>query len=64
MAIAARPRDLLRPGEAWFRTDCYMDARQFLDEILSGHRRRYDGPELGLSQAAWALDTDVADYRA
>ena len=64
MAIAARPRDWLRPGEPWFRTGGYMDARQFLDEILSGRRRPYDGPELGLRQAAWALDMDVADYRA
>jgi hypothetical protein len=63
-AIAARPRDLLKPGEAWFRTDGYMDARQFLDEILSGRRRPYSGLELGLRQAAWALDTDVADYHA
>ena len=64
MAVAARPRDWLRPGEPWFRTGGYMDARQFLDEILSGRRRPYDGPELGLRQAAWALDIDVADYRA
>jgi hypothetical protein len=63
MAIAAPPRDWLKPGEPWFRTDGYMNARQFLDEILSGRRRPYDGPELGLRQAAWALDTDVADFR-
>lgn len=64
MPIATRPRDWLKPGEPWFRTDSYMDARQFLDEILSGRRRPYGGPELGLKQAAWALDTDVAAYRA
>ena len=63
-AIATRPRDLLTPGEAWFRTGGYMDVRQLLDEILSGRRRPYEGPELGLRQAAWALDADVADYRA
>ncbi len=62
--IAAPPRDLLRRGEAWFRIDGYLDAQQFLDEILSGRRRPYSGPELGLRRAAWALDTDVADYRA
>ncbi len=62
--IAAPPRDLLRRGEAWFRIDGYLDAQRFLDEILSGRRRPYIGPELGLKQAAWALDKDVADYRA
>ncbi len=62
--IATPPRDLLRPGEAWFRIDGYLDAQQFLDEILSGRRRPYSGPELGLRHAAWALDTDVADYCA
>jgi hypothetical protein len=62
--IAAPPRDLLRPGERWFRIDGYMDARQFLDEILSGRRRPYNGSELGLRQAAWVLDTDLANYRA
>jgi len=64
MAIATRPDDWLKPGELWFRTHGYLDARQFLDEILSGRRRPYSGPELGLRQAAWALDTDVVDYRA
>jgi hypothetical protein len=65
-AIVTRPRDndRLKPGEPWFRTGGYMDAWQFLDEILSGRRRPYDGRELGLRQAAWALDADVADYRA
>ncbi len=66
MAIVTRPRDndLLKPGEPWFRTGGYMNARQFLDEILSGRRRPYDGRELGLRQAAWALDAEMADYRA
>ena len=64
MAIAARPRDWLKPGEPWFRADGHMNVRQFLDEILSGRRRPYDKLELGLRQALWALDTDVADYRA
>jgi hypothetical protein len=62
--IAARPAGTLTAGESWFRADGCMDARQFLDEILSGRRRPYNGPQLGLSQAAWALDADVADYRA
>jgi hypothetical protein len=64
IAVPPPPRDLLRRGEAWFRIDSYLDAQRFLDEILSGRRRPYSGPELGLKQAAWALDTDVADYRA
>jgi hypothetical protein len=64
IAAAPRPQDLLRRGEAWFRMDGYLDAQQFLDEILSGRRRPYSGPGLGLRRAVWALDTDVADYRA
>jgi hypothetical protein len=31
---------------------------------LSGCRRPYSGSQLGLSQAVWALDADVADYHA
>ncbi len=63
-AIVTRPRDYLKAGVPWFRDIGYMDARQFLDEILSGRRRPYHGWELGLRQAAWALDADVTDYRA
>ena len=55
---------LAQARRAWFRIDGYLDTQQFLDEILSGRRRPYSGPELGLRQAAWALDTDVADYCA
>ena len=46
--IAARPNGVLKAGESWFRADGYMDAQQFLDEILSGRRRPYSGSQLGL----------------
>lgn len=66
--VARPPRENQRSGSSasgprWFRTGT-MDGYQFLAEILSGRRAWYPPGQLDHPTGLWALDTDVARYRA
>ncbi len=66
IAHAPRPHqraDPTGPQREWFRTGA-MDGYRFLQEILSGQRRWYPPKALGHQSGLWALEVDVADYRA
>lgn len=65
--VAHAPRGSQQPGPGnpesrWFRTGT-MDGRQFLGEILSGHRRWCPPGQLDRPSGLWALEADVARYR-